>query len=87
MRTVENTPKAFKASAAPLRAIANTAPAQGALSVEDFCKQYGVGRDRTYKEIREGRLRAKKMGRRTLIATADAARWLDSLPELKTGKV
>jgi len=55
--------------------------ARQVLSVEEFCRQYGIGKDRAFKEIRAGRLRAKKMGRRTLIPVTDAARWLEALPD------
>ncbi len=36
-----------------------------------------------YKEIREGRLIAKRLGRRTLITVEDERRWLDSLPDAR----
>lgn len=53
---------------------------QGALSIQQFCKWAGIGRTLTYKEIECGKLRTKKVGRRTLI-TMDAARdWLAALP-------
>jgi excisionase family DNA binding protein len=59
---------------------------RGAYSIKSFCEAYEVGHDKVYEEIRTGRLRAKKMGRRTLIPVAEAERWLESLPELRTGK-
>ena len=43
----------------------------------------GVGRDAIYSAIREGKLEAKKMGRRTLV-TAEALRlYLKNLPSLQ----
>ena len=41
---------------------------------------FGVGRTTVYSEINAGRLRARKVGSRTLIATGDAENWLQSLP-------
>jgi excisionase family DNA binding protein len=53
-----------------------------ALSIKQFCNQFGLGKDRFYEEVRLGRLRAIKVGHRTLILRADAERWLASLPTL-----
>ena len=52
---------------------------KAALSVEDFCNSYGVGKTTAYEEINSGRLRAVKAGRRTLIPEQSAADWLRSL--------
>jgi excisionase family DNA binding protein len=56
-----------------------------ALTLKDFCDAYRVCRETTYKQIRAGRLRAVKLGRKTLILRADAEVWAASLPELRTG--
>jgi excisionase family DNA binding protein len=56
--------------------------AVGALSIREFCQRFKIGRTRVYQEIKLGRLRAKKSGRRTLIAEADAEAWLSALPEV-----
>ena len=56
-----------------------------AFSIDEFAKSAGVGRDKIYEEIRTGRIRARKAGRRTLITADDARRYLDSLPELQLG--
>ena len=58
---------------------------KAALSVEDFCKSYGVGRTTAYEEINSGRLRAVKAGRRTLIPEQSAVDWLKSLEPVSTG--
>lgn len=50
-----------------------------ALSIDDFTRRYGVGRTLAYRELKEGRLRAFKVGKRTLIRKADADAWLASL--------
>ena len=52
-----------------------------AYRVEEFVAVSGIGRTTLYAEIKAGRLKARKIGKRTLI-TAEAARaFLDSLPE------
>jgi excisionase family DNA binding protein len=51
-----------------------------ALSVVEFGKRYGIGRSKIYEEIKGGRLRAIKNGRRTLIIVDDAEAWLHSQP-------
>jgi len=57
----------------------------GALTVNDFCEAYRLCREKAYQEIRAGRLRAVKLGRKTLILHADAEGWAASLPELRAG--
>jgi hypothetical protein len=48
-----------------------------AYTVPEFQKATGVGRTRLYEEIRLGRLRLTKVGRRSIIAVGDARAWLD----------
>jgi excisionase family DNA binding protein len=60
---------------------------QRALSIDDFCKRYSVGRTAVYDEIKKGRLRALKVRKRTIIAQDDAEAWLQGLPALETGTV
>lgn len=50
-----------------------------AYSIAEFCELVGLGRTGAFKEIRERRLRAVKVGRRTLIPVAEVKAWLDSL--------
>jgi excisionase family DNA binding protein len=62
-------------------------PAQSsprAFSIPEFCRRYGIGRTNAYQEIAAGRLRALKVGRRTLITHDAAESWLAALPELKS---
>jgi excisionase family DNA binding protein len=55
---------------------------QRAMSLHDFCERYGVGRTKAYEEIKQRRLKARKIGRRTIIAEEDAEEWLSNLPAL-----
>ena len=51
-----------------------------AYSIGEFCTRYGLGRSKAYDELRSGRLRGVKVGKRTLIREDDAEAWLLSLP-------
>jgi len=48
-----------------------------ATSVNDAAKALGIGRTSVYQLIREGRLEAIKLGRRTLIKAASIRRLVD----------
>lgn len=50
-----------------------------AYSISDFCALVGLGRTGAFREIRTGRLRAVKVGRRTLIPAVEVKAWLDRL--------
>lgn len=63
----------------------NTTEQCGAMSIEDFCRWAGIGRSLAYKEIEAGRLRIKKVGRRTLVTLEAARAWLASLPDGDSG--
>jgi excisionase family DNA binding protein len=51
-------------------------------SINEVCAQTGVGRDGIYRAINEGRLRARKFGRRTVILESDLQSFLEGLPTL-----
>jgi excisionase family DNA binding protein len=51
-----------------------------AFAVEEFCRRYSVGRTTAYAEIKAGRLRRRKVGKRSIIAQEDAEAWLHGLP-------
>lgn len=53
--------------------------AQIAYSPTDAAKIAGIGRTTLFEEIKAGRLRALKAGRRTLIRRADLEAWIDAL--------
>jgi excisionase family DNA binding protein len=52
-----------------------------AYSIDDFCKRYGIGRTTVYAEIKDKRLRVRKVRRRTIITAEAADDWLRALPE------
>jgi hypothetical protein len=58
-------------------------PARAAMSKRDFGISVDLGISSVEKEIREGRLEAKKIGYRTIITTAERERWLAALPSIK----
>jgi excisionase family DNA binding protein len=49
-------------------------------TIAGFCTAFGIGRSATYEELKAGRLRAVKAGRRTLISLEAAREWAASLP-------
>jgi len=51
-----------------------------AVGISEACKITSLSRSRLYGEIRDGRLRPRKAGRRTLIPLAELHRWLANLP-------
>src|SRR5262249_361051 len=57
----------------------------GALTIKEFCEAYRLCREKAYQEVRARRLRAVKLGRKTLILRADAEAWAAGLPELRAG--
>lgn len=50
-----------------------------ALSVTEFCHACSIGRSTFYGHVKAGRIRVLKAGKRTLIASSEVQRWLDSL--------
>lgn len=55
-----------------------------AYTLKEFMALAGVGRSFVYDELAEGRLKAVKAGRKTLIRDEDARAWLGSLPTMKS---
>jgi hypothetical protein len=53
-----------------------------AYPIDDLADAIGIGRSKLYAEIRAGRLKAKKLGSRTIITTPAARDYLDALPDL-----
>lgn len=52
------------------------------LKISQVCKASGVGRTKIYEEIGEGRLKARKAGRATIVLSTDFEDWLKSLPTI-----
>ncbi len=52
------------------------------LTVDDLVAASGLGRTSIYAQIRDGRLVARKCGRRTIILPSDATDWLKNLPRM-----
>lgn len=51
-----------------------------AFDISEFCHRYRIGRSSFYKEVKSGRLRAVRVGRRVIVTADDAEAWLASLP-------
>jgi hypothetical protein len=56
------------------------------MHIADFCQRYGLGRTKTYEELKSGRLRGRKIGKRTIITEDDAEEWLLSLPAIEVAR-
>jgi excisionase family DNA binding protein len=54
-----------------------------AFAIGEFCARYGICRDTFYQEVRRGRLRAVKLGKKTIILKTDAAAWVATMPPLE----
>jgi excisionase family DNA binding protein len=64
----------------------NTAPAElqrEGLSVVEACSVAGIGRTKVYEAIADGRLKARKVGKRTIILRSDLQQFLANLPVLQ----
>jgi hypothetical protein len=59
---------------------------QPAMSIARFSEDYAIGRTKAYEELKSGRLRGRKIGKRTIISQDDAEAWLQQLPALPVTK-
>lgn len=50
-------------------------------TVNEFLEIYKIGRTKFYQEVDSGRLKIRKLGRKTLVLAKDAEAWLNALPE------
>ena len=57
-----------------------TVQSPAAYSINSFTAKFNIGRTKTYEEIKKGRLKARKIGTRTIIAHEDAMVWFNALP-------
>jgi excisionase family DNA binding protein len=62
--------------------LAERLASDGALTIGETASWSGLGRGTVYEEIRDGRLRIAKVGRRTIVRAADARAWLASIPSV-----
>lgn len=51
-----------------------------AYDLKSFSELFSIGRTKLYQEIKEGKLKILKVGRRTIITAQAADEWLASLP-------
>ena len=58
-----------------------------ACSIKKFADLTDFGRSTIYEAIKDGSLRARKMGKRTVITAPDGMHWLKSLPSASSGPV
>lgn len=49
-------------------------------SIGEACTVAGIGRTKIYEAISEGRLKARKFGKRTIVLRADLQAFLSNLP-------
>jgi excisionase family DNA binding protein len=59
---------------------------QRATSIAEFCQRYRLGRTKVYEELKSGRLRARKIGKRSIITDDDEEEWLQALPFIDAGQ-
>lgn len=52
--------------------------------VEEFAARHSLSRAKVYLELKEGRLRGRKVGAATIITVDDERAWLASLPTTAT---
>src|SRR5262249_47993753 len=55
-----------------------------AFAIREFCARYGICRDTFYAEVRRGRLRALKLGKKTIVLKDDAESWGQVPPDPRT---
>jgi hypothetical protein len=56
---------------------------RGAFDLPDFCYWAGgICRSFAYEEVKRGRLRLTKIGRKTVVTLDDAKAWLAALPKV-----
>ena len=54
---------------------------EGSDTPASFCKKENIGHTKFYEEVNSGRLKAKKIGSRTIILPAERRRWRANLPD------
>lgn len=62
------------------KSLALTEQSKLSYTIPDLVRDTGAGRSKIYEEIAAGRLKVRKLGKRTLVLHCDAIDWLQSLP-------
>lgn len=60
-------------------------PNKGAFTVSEFCGWAGIGVTKFYAEVKAGKIRLRKIGRKSVVTTTDALAWLNALPDTTEG--
>ena len=63
-----------------MEAMINENSQKEAFSISEVCAAVGIGRSKIYEAIAKGQLKARKVGRRTLILRDELREFLQSLP-------
>ncbi len=58
---------------------------KAAMTVDEFCGWASIGRSKFYQEVNEGRIKLRKIGRKSIVTVNDADAWLANLPEAGGG--
>lgn len=53
------------------------------LSVNEAVRRSSISRSKLYVELKEGRLKARKLGTRTIVLASDLSAWLTALPTVR----
>lgn len=53
---------------------------RGAMSVDEFCAWASIARSKFYREVGAGRIKLRKIGRKSIVTMTDAQNWLNALP-------
>jgi hypothetical protein len=53
---------------------------RGAFTVNQFCLWANIGRSKFYEEVKAGRIKLRKVGKKSVVITPDAISYIQSLP-------
>jgi len=56
------------------------------MTVNEFLHWSSIGRTRFYEEVKIGRLKLRKIGRKSVVSIVDAEEWLANLPEAENAR-
>lgn len=55
------------------------------LTIEELCKELGIGRSKAYQLLKDKQIPSGKIGRRILIRRSDVDRYIDKILNAKQG--